>query len=101
MYGPLYGRMPLASRAEVVAALDCERCRALVAGHAPDPVAIAGPRTADLGTGVAYAIGRHYGKSNDAKDREVCPDCGRGTVLEQIHNDFASLMPLDRDVVGR
>lgn len=86
-------------REEVMAALDCARCRSLVETHAPPQCDFYGPRRVDLGTGAAYAIAKHYGA--EPARVQTCPDCGRVVDFDERHNCYWTYLPLDRDVVGR
>lgn len=94
------GRMPRVSRKEVIAALDCEHCRAFVRAQATPEVDVDGPRRVDVGGGAAYATHAHYGGSSE--DRAyTCGHCGRVVLVEEIRGLLFPYVPLDRDVVGR
>lgn len=95
-----YGRMPRVSRDEVIAALDCEHCRAFVRAHATPEVDVYGPRRVDAGEGAAYGAHPHYGGSSE--DRAyACADCRRVVAIEENRGMLWTFVPLDRDVLGR
>ncbi len=87
-----------ATRAQVIAALDCALCKKLVELHTDEPIHVHGPRTVDLGTRAAYGIDGLFGPSTKPYTH-VCPDCGRVYRIDQLHNEYATTLVVDRDLV--
>jgi endogenous inhibitor of DNA gyrase (YacG/DUF329 family) len=75
------------------AAVDCARCRRLVA-EGTDPLAFAPPRTVDLGAAAGYAPSRIFGVSDAPSMR--CPDCGREVRHEEYRGAVFVRLDLDR-----
>jgi hypothetical protein len=86
--------MTMIDRALAEAAVDCPRCRRLVAAGAAS-LTFLPPCRVDLGAAASYAPSRIFG-CHDAPGMR-CPDCGRQVRVEDQRSCVWVWMDLDRD----
>ena len=82
------------ARALAEAAVDCPRCRQLVAAGDAS-LTLRPPRRVDLGAAASYAPSRIFG-CRDAPEMR-CPDCDRQVRVEEHRGCVAVWTALDRD----